>query len=120
MEGNIDAIHRWVAAGAQPDVRDADGVTPLVCAAVRAQTACVEALLALGADAHAADAAGGTALHWCARFPGRDRADVVRLLVAAGCDPAARNGEGLEAAAVAQRRGGQWGATFAGWLAAAG
>jgi len=50
-----------LAARANPDVQDSEGMTPLHCAAVCEHRAVCELLVAAGADAHLADADGETA-----------------------------------------------------------
>lgn len=79
-----------LAAGLRPDTitRDRhDPVTPLAMAVRFACAACVEALLAAGADVHARDPDGQTLLH--AAPPA-----LVPLLIAAGLDPGARDAQG--------------------------
>ncbi|GLH13377.1 Ankyrin repeat domain-containing protein 27 [Gryllus bimaculatus] len=69
-------------------VRRAAQVTPLHLAALWDRAAEMQALLAAGADASAADADGRTPLHLAAEG---DAHRAVRLLLAAGADPAARD-----------------------------
>lgn len=66
----------------------------LMAAARQGDAAAVEAMLAAGADAGAADVDGNTPLMYAAA---RGQADVCRLLRAAGADPGHANRWGLTA-----------------------
>ena len=93
--GNVDAVRSWVASGADINVA-ALGVTPLMWASFIQHAECVAELLRLGADATRVDNAGRTALHLFSER-GREESEgmeVVRLLVAAGCDAAACDNDG--------------------------
>ena len=128
-DGNVDAVRSWVASGADINVVDELGITPLMWASYYLQAECVAEMLRLGADARRVTKYGETALHWVARH-GRDGgggAEVVRLLAAAGCDAAVRNNEGRTAVEYARdcwgdehtRGAAAWGRTFEGWVAMA-
>ena len=98
--GDTAAVLALVARGADCTSADGAGATPLWHAAAHADAAMVAALLAHGAGAaggvDAADAAGDTALHALMRSTGAREADalaVLGLLVDAGADVNARNGE---------------------------
>jgi ankyrin repeat protein len=85
LEENADLVH----------ATDAEGSTPLHCAAWKGHTDVAKALLDYGADVNALDQRthrGGTPLHAAAH--GNQRA-VAALLLAHGADPAAANAEGL-------------------------
>ena len=119
--GNVDAVRSWVASGADINVVDGGGVTPLMVASCCHDAECVAEMLRLGADARRVDNDGWTALHRVADL-GRDRgggAEVVRLLVAAGCDAAVRDNDGRTAIELARRWSAEWGLKVAGWVAAA-
>jgi ankyrin repeat protein len=81
--GNVAAVEKLAAAGANVNFVDKDGATPLILAAScrlgRADT--VRALLAAGAQLQTADTEGWTALHHAAD---RGRTEIVELLVAQG------------------------------------
>ena len=70
------------------------GQTPLMIAAREGGEAGVRLLLARGADVHARDSAGGTALHVAARPWWGENAAIVAMLLAAGADARARNAAG--------------------------
>ena len=122
MDGNVDAVRSWVASGADINVVNERGVTPLMLASNWHHAECVAEMLRLGADARRVDDYGRTALHWVA-VPSRDGGgeEVVRLLVAAGCDAAVRDNDGRTAVEFARRtRGGdEWVREVEGWVAAA-
>ena len=121
-DGNVDAVRSWVASGADINVVDEDGTTPLMWASWRLHTECVAEMLRLGADARRVDNNGWTALHWVAAWAGRvaDGVGVVRQLVAAGCDAAVRDNRGRTAVELARTcRVAEWATEFEGWVAAA-
>lgn len=122
-DGNVDAVRSWVASGADINVVDERGVTPLMDASYWHRAECVAEMLRLGADARRVDNNGKTALHWVAGL-GCDvggGAEVVRLLVAAGCDAAVRDNDGRTAVEYARhtRGGDEWARVVEGWVAAA-
>ena len=61
--GNVDAVRSWVASGADINVVDEDGATPLMFASRGLHTECVAEMLRLGADARRVDNFGHTALY---------------------------------------------------------
>lgn len=60
--GNSTAVRTLLALGANPDIADPGGSTPLMLAAARGETECVRLLLEAGADPTPADCDGSTAL----------------------------------------------------------
>ena len=124
-DGNVDAVRSWVASGADINVVDEYGNTPLMWASCCHRAECVAEMLRLGADARRVDDIfGRTALHRVAVRGGDEGggAEVVRLLVAAGCDAAVRDNDGRTAVELARRTrtgGAQWGRVVEGWVAAA-
>ena len=116
--GNVDAVRSWVASGADINVVNELGGTPLMLASGCHHAECVAEMLRLGADARRVANDGSTALHWVAELgsDGGGGAEVVRLLVAAGCDAAVRNNDGDTAGECARRTRGR---KFEGWVAAA-
>jgi len=83
--GDAALIETLLKAGAAVDATNDSGTTPLMIAAASGNTAAVNALLAHGADVNAREKTyGQTALFFAG---GRNRADVVRLLLSKGADP---------------------------------
>jgi ankyrin repeat protein len=93
--------------GADPNIRDASGETPLHWAVGAGHADVEELLLEHGADPNAQDAAGNTPLHVAAiggigdaaevMFeinPTYDRSDIVRMLFEYGADPTVKNSYG--------------------------
>ena len=116
-------MRSWVASGADINVVNEYGNTPLMAASCCHRAECVAEMLRLGADARRVDNRRMTALHRVAEL-GRDLggAEVVRLLVAAGCDAAVRDNNGRTAVEYARRTfggGDEWGREVEGWIAAA-
>jgi ankyrin repeat protein len=93
--------------GADVRARTGHGSTPLgfylKFARLRQQGACTQALLAAGADVHAADSLGRTAIMKAALYG--DRCDCIRALLAAGADVHAADAEGFTPMLSACRRG---------------
>ena len=121
-DGNVDAVRSWVASGADMNVVDEYGTTPLIRASRWLRSECVAEMLRLGADARRVDNDGMTALHWVAQAVDRggDAGGVVRQLVAAGCDAAVRNNNGHTAVELARTDyGAEWATVIEGWVAAA-
>ena len=113
-----------MASGADINVVNVCGSTPLMLASYWHHAECVAEMLRLGADARRVNNGGTTALHFVAVYggDGGGGAEVVRLLVAAGCDAAVRNNNGRTAVELARRTrtgGAQWGREVEGWVAAA-
>ena len=123
MYFNVDAVRSWVASGADINVVDVGGITPLMLASTRFHTLCVAEMLRLGADARRVNNDGWTALHLIAHFADRGgdgAGGVVRQLVAAGCDAAVRDNRGRTAVELARtEQGAEWATEFEGWVAAA-
>ena len=120
-DGNVDAVRSWVASGADINVVDEFGSTPLMLVSRWLLTECVAEMLRLGADARRVDNNGFTALHWVAEGAdgGGDGGGVVRQLVAAGCDAAVRDNDGRTAVELARTYAGTKWAEIEGWVAAA-
>ena len=109
---NVEVVDLLLARGANVNVRDANNLTPLHVAAEKARGEIAGRLIAHGADLEARDVYGFTPLmvtafymriEWVEQRGARfkfiqgDNIDVARLLVAAGADVNARDGEGASA-----------------------
>src|SRR3954449_6345736 len=79
-------------AGADPDVPDEDGRTPLVSAVLGGSIGLAGLLLEAGADVNAQDSRGFTALHFAAE---EQLPEMARLLLAKGANPNARDADGV-------------------------
>jgi ankyrin repeat protein len=77
------------------------GITPLMYAALYGDTASTRLLLERGADPHARNDAGATALMWAV-----DSLDITRLLLDRGADPNVRSADGRTAVLLAAGRAG--------------
>ncbi len=110
--GDLDMMRVLLAAGADPELRSASGVTPLMVAAgltqtdsrMVAQDSLLEAVtmltLDVGADIHAVDRGGQTAVHGAANVSGDA---LIRFLVDQGADPMAKDRRGRTPLDVATR-----------------
>ena len=83
LKGNIEAVKQHLAAGADVNAKNEDGVTPLDHATLWGHKEIVELLLAKGADLNAKDNDGWTSLHNAAY---RGHKQIVELLIAEGAD----------------------------------
>jgi ankyrin repeat protein len=78
-KGHVDVVTLLLNYGAQPDMRDRDGITAIMYASFHGHAGAVEALLNSGADASYQNQAGRTALQ-LAKSSGF--ADVVNTILA--------------------------------------
>lgn len=91
---DIVSVERLLAEGADPNSKDANGVTPLLIAAERGDVLSVEALIKRGAAVNSVDVHGRTPLMLSAwSF----RAVVVDALLRHGADPCLKSGDGRTA-----------------------
>jgi len=86
--GDDGRLRALLKAGADPNARDADGMTPLVCTAFKGSLGTATILLDGGADPNGQDILGMTPLH-AAAFEGR--LEVIHLLLARGASAMARD-----------------------------
>ena len=82
--GNLRRLEALLSVCANPNVRDADGWTPLHRAAQQGHHEVVTSLLSAGADPDLQDARGWTPLHRAAQ---KGHHEVVTSLLSAGADP---------------------------------
>jgi len=93
--GDIDALKKSVAGGANVGKADDLGNTPLHYAANAGHVDAVQALVnTYGAPVNAVNSAGDTPLHKAAA---RGHAEVVKILIAAGADKTIKNALGQTA-----------------------
>lgn len=88
--------------GADPNIRDEIGRTPLMTAAKFGSLRMLDLLLSRGADVRHVDLHGRTALHWAATGE-HSNPEIVRRLLAAGAERNRQNSDGLTAADYARR-----------------
>ena len=86
--GNIEAVKKHLAAGANVNAKDMFGETPLYIAAGNSHKEIAELLIANGADVNAEDTAARTPLHAAA---GRGHKETAELLIAKGANVNANN-----------------------------
>ena len=102
VEGrNMEGVQILLDAGANPNVKDRDGMTPLMVACNAGQKEIAEALLAKGAEVNAKDNYDRTALHSAINAA---RHEMVVLLVNAGADVNATDKQGQMPLAMAKLR----------------
>jgi ankyrin repeat protein len=83
-KGELQSVNALLQSGANPNLRNADGISALGVAAGQGHVAVVQALLAAKADPNFKDVNGDTALLLAAQ---QGRLGTVELLLAAGADP---------------------------------
>jgi len=94
--GNIKAIHSWMTSGADVNVTNGYGRTPLMLVCFHLKEECVVELLRLGANVHMINNKGNTALHHVGNTYGyylEKIERIAKMLIKAGCDPTKRNNE---------------------------
>ena len=64
LDGNIEAIKQYIAAGTDVNAKDDNGFLPLHLAADRGHTEVVELLITKGAEVNAQSDGGNTPLDW--------------------------------------------------------
>ena len=100
--GDLAAVERLLAAGADPDQHDRHRNTALIFAARDGHLAMARALVAAGASVNWVDGEKVTPLILAAH---KNHPGVARLLLESGADPAARDKWGRQALDYALRRG---------------
>ncbi|KAF5281785.1 hypothetical protein FQR65_LT14532 [Abscondita terminalis] len=99
----IDVIGDLAKAGADINVRNRDGNTPLHCAVRFGNCTLVKLLLSFGADSNVHDSIdGNTCLHWAVAL---NRDDYVQVLVEYGADVNSKNNNGETPLVYARRFG---------------
>lgn len=100
-KGDVNAVERMVAKGADVNARDKDGITALMWASTLGHTDIVKFLIAKGADVNAKTPNDDTALIFAAtsRY-----IDIVRILIDHGADVNAADKTGRTALMMAGRQ----------------
>ena len=91
-EGDAALLEQTLDAGTDIDVREPNGSTPLIVAAMFGQTKLVRRLVDRGANLDLQNADGATALHVAALFA---HPECIEVLLDAGADPTLTNSFGL-------------------------
>jgi ankyrin repeat protein len=108
-EGDVDAMRQALKDGADPNVKDENGNTPLMMVSVDMlfgeERSIIPELVAKKAKVDHQNAAGMTALMYAAR---ENRTENVKALLAAGAKPDVRDGDGWTALMYASYNG-SWG-----------
>ena len=94
VDGNLEAVKLFIAAGYSPNLA-ADGMPPIVSAAMFGHPHVVKYLIEAGADVNAADDNNNTALIRVSTDC--DKTEIVRLLVKAGARTDIKNATGMTA-----------------------
>ena len=82
-KGNIEAVKQFLADGADVNVKDKGGFTPLHWAAIEGHKEIAELLIDNGADVNAKDDSGSTPLHSAASLGYKE---IIELLIAKDAD----------------------------------
>jgi hypothetical protein len=101
VDGDLDRVKSLVSGGADVNVKNRMGMTPLVVAAMNSRTAVCEFLVANGADLNAKDGRSQTALYFAVD---RGNKDLVELLVKKGADVNITTGRGENAFSLAKKK----------------
>ena len=81
--GDVEAAKEFLVAGADVNVKDKRGFTPLHWASISGHKEAVELLIAKGADVNAMRGGGGTPLSYASSW---GHEEIVELLIAKGAD----------------------------------
>ena len=102
VEGDIDQVNLLISKGADVNMKNRMGWSPLHTAIQNRRQAIVEPLIAKGANVNAKDNRGQTPLHVAVNL---GQKEVVELLIAKGADVNVMGSRGDNALSLAQRRG---------------
>jgi ankyrin repeat protein len=102
FDGDLAAVKRLIAAGADLDATVADGSTPLMMAAFKGHRELAQALLSAGADVRCATPRGTTALHYAAA---RGDLELVRRFLGGGAEVDAKKPGGTTPLILAAQNG---------------
>jgi ankyrin repeat protein len=100
---NIEQIKELIDKGADINVKDKNGWTPLRNVAFIGRSATAKLLIDKGADVNASDLKGNSILMSTAAMPFPEQANILKMLLQKGADVNARNNEGWTALMQAAR-----------------
>ncbi|MHC4072283.1 MAG: ankyrin repeat domain-containing protein, partial [Planctomycetota bacterium] len=100
VDGDLDRVKSLVSGGADVNVKNRMGMTPLVVAAMNDRTAVCEFLVANGADLNAKDGRSQTALYFAVD---KGNKELVEMLVKKGADVNITTGRGENAFSLAKK-----------------
>jgi hypothetical protein len=104
MQGDLRVLRLLIAAGADVNTRDGEGMTPAMFAANRGFIELLQTLIDAGCNLNQQDNQGRTAL----MLTGPDHFDILELLLKSGANPRIRNNEGRTAAEHALSQPATW------------
>ncbi|KJE92355.1 hypothetical protein CAOG_009655 [Capsaspora owczarzaki ATCC 30864] len=90
-QSSTGVLSMLLALGGDVNARDEQQRTPLMDAVMRGLVPCVKLLLAAGADVHATNIVGRTAVHVCASWQDTKVGEIMALLLQAGANPDAQD-----------------------------
>ena len=99
---HIDAVQVLLKHKADPELRNANGQSPIAGAAFKGDLAVVKALVEAGAEIEGSSFDGRTALMMAAMF---NRVEIVDYLISKGADPKAKDANGVTALDAARTMG---------------
>jgi len=105
--GNKEAIHSWLASGADINVANIFKRIPLLNACDNLKEKCVMELLRLGANVNVIDSDGETGLHYIANahYSNLEKMErIAKILIKAGCNPTICNKNGETFIDILKRR----------------
>jgi len=102
IEEHSKAIHKLVKEGANPNLQDKNGWTPLHFSAQKNSYEGTNALLENGAEIDTVDSHGNTAL-WRAVFSSEGNGKIIELLLKAGSNKNLENNSGTSPLSLAKR-----------------
>lgn len=84
LEGTKEGVNALLSGGAEVNILDEYGFTPLINAAIKNDPALVALLLKRNANVHMVDMTGSTALHWAVD---NNSVEIAKLLIDHGANP---------------------------------
>lgn len=109
----VSQLHSWVASGADINIKDSYGRTPLMMI-IKNNPLCdgknfeelIKEMLLCGADVECVDRYERTALFYIINRSSKNSCKIIRLLIDAGCNPHARDNDGEIASCISMEDSG--------------